>query len=102
MKEEGRRFLFVQYPYVPVTSEAYEAVSGEKLLLKLNNSQPYYGLIEDTVVGYPDYCNENAFANWMNKTDIRGLYANADGVMLFQNTPLNTAIMNYSLWIGEG
>lgn len=99
MKEEGRRFLFVQYPYVPVTSEAYEAVSGEKLLLKLNNSQPYYGLIEDTVVGYPDYCNENAFANWMNKTDIRGLYANADGVMLFQNTPLNTAIMNYSLWI---
>ncbi|XP_063589584.1 sucrase-isomaltase, intestinal-like [Penaeus indicus] len=99
MKEDGRRFLFVQYPYVPVTSDAYGAVSGEKLFLKLNNSQPYYGLIEDTVVGYPDYCNENAFANWMNKTNIRGLYANADGVMLLQNTPLNTAIMNYSLWI---
>lgn len=99
MKADGRRFLFVQYPHVDVASEAYEDVSSEKLLLKLNNSQPYYGLIEDTVVGYPDYCNENAFANWMNKTGIRGLYANADGVMLFQNTPLNHAVLNYSLWL---
>ncbi|XP_042876503.1 maltase-glucoamylase, intestinal-like isoform X2 [Penaeus japonicus] len=98
MKAEGRKFFFVQYPHVPVASGAYESASSEKLLMKLNNSQPYYGMVEEEVVGYPDYCNENTFAHWLNKTGIRTTYANADGVMLLQNTPLNSAVMNYSLW----
>ncbi|XP_045136537.1 maltase-glucoamylase, intestinal-like isoform X2 [Portunus trituberculatus] len=97
LQKEGRKFMLVQYPYVSHSSAAYS--DSEQFLLKHNDSSDYYGKVEGQAVGYPDYVNENALPLWLNhSTQVRELYANADGVMLLNNTPLNQAELNYTLW----
>nr|XP_045585810.1 maltase-glucoamylase, intestinal-like [Procambarus clarkii] len=100
VKKAGRRFLLVQYPFVPVGSAAFNA--SRDFLLKLNSTTPYFGSVDGQPVGYPDYFDESTFSHWLGQeAGDGGLYDLADGVLLLRNTPLNEAQLNYTVWNEE-
>ncbi|XP_071537823.1 lysosomal alpha-glucosidase-like isoform X2 [Panulirus ornatus] len=103
MKDAGRKFLLVQYPFLPVGSDAFNAAQNEQVLMEVsqaNETLPYYGSVDGKAVAYPDYLDEDSFLKWLrNDPTITELYSHADGVLLFRNTPLNQAGLNYTAWI---
>lgn len=100
MRNSSRKFLLVQYPFLPVDSSAYNASRDMDVLLKLNDSIPYFGTVEGQAMGYPDYFDDKS-SDWLSQYGDASaeLYSLADGVILLRNSPLNEAVLNYVEWM---
>ncbi|CAL4071059.1 unnamed protein product, partial [Meganyctiphanes norvegica] len=94
LKNDGRKFILVQYPFISTANEIYNNAADK--MLNLGDEVPYYGLVNGSVVGYPDYDNGNTREALFENDVMKKLYGMADGIMLLQNTPLNEAAVNYT------